>query len=219
MADSNRDRTDAFGISYRPPDSVDAAKQYLERSRVKLRLAEYHWGEFQRLEDELTPEDFFDFEGEPYLAALAHSDGVPIHLSAAFDALACAVAHQHGIANPDKADFDGWNARLASASSSHLGQLIRDTGGDDTFRGLLSYRNLAAHRGVIGEIPGRSSARVDKQQGVSLRLPSWLPPEFPDNPTAPIRPILERHVTWAESRVQELRRLAAQAWGIDEREL
>jgi hypothetical protein len=94
------DRTDIFGIPYEPPERDEAVAQYQRGSMHKLQIADWHGAEFERLEDELTTADFFDFDTERFLPAQAHADGALILLAAGFDAIACAVAHRYGVANP-----------------------------------------------------------------------------------------------------------------------
>jgi hypothetical protein len=65
------DRTDIFGIPYEPPERDEAVAQYQRGSMHKLQIADWHGAEFERLEDELTTADFFDFDTERFLPAQA----------------------------------------------------------------------------------------------------------------------------------------------------
>ena len=118
------DRTDVFGIPYKPPERDDAIAHYQRRSMHKLHVAEWHRAEFERLEGELTTTDFFDFDTERFLPAQAHADGALIQLAAGFDAFACAVAHHYGLENPDRASLweTKWVARLVEAPSTICGR-------------------------------------------------------------------------------------------------
>jgi hypothetical protein len=69
------DRTDVFGIPYKPLERDEAIAQYQRRSMHKLHVAEWQRAEFERLEGELTTADFFDFDTERFLPAQAHADG------------------------------------------------------------------------------------------------------------------------------------------------
>ncbi len=214
VANPNRPRTSAFGIPWRLPDRVQAVAQYLSRSMLKLRIAEWHLAEFERLEDELTGADFFDFTREPFLPVQAHADGVLVQIAAAFDAFACAVAHRHGLPAPDRADFGGWNERLAEAESGDLAGALREIAAQNEFEGLQLYRNLSAHRGMIGELQ-RGTAGEPGRDEVQLLLPDWLPEEFPDYPEASVRPILRRYLYWARPCIELLRAAAEHAWSGD----
>lgn len=199
------DRPLPLGIPIRQPDRATAASQYLNRSSHKLRLAEYHAREFERLEDELTWDDFVDFEGEAFVAAQAHADGVLQQLAAAFDAFACAVAHRYGSGrgDPDRSDFARDHVRLADAAGGELGAAMKEIGADKAFAEVQLYRNLAAHRGVLGEQQHGGQDELGREQ-VRLLLPAYLPDEFPDFPGAHVRPILRRYLEWARPQIAGL---------------
>ena len=181
----------AFVIAWEPPDRDTAVTQYVNRCAYKVRLATYHLAEFERLEAELTGADFFDFEGAPFVPVQAHADGVLLQLAAAFDAFACAVAHRHRFDNADKADLTGWHDRLVRGAHPDLAAAITAVRKAPQFDELGDYRNLAAHRGVIGELM-RGTQGPDGEDEVRLLLPDWLHEHFPDYPEAYVGPIRAR---------------------------
>jgi hypothetical protein len=132
------DRSDIFGIPYRPPERDEVVAQYQRRSMHKLHIAEWHWEEFERLEGDLTTAGFFDFDTERFLPAQAHADGALIQLAAGFDAFACAVAHHYDLPNPDRASFweAKWVVRLVGAADPDLRGLIKSVVDDDNYAGL-----------------------------------------------------------------------------------
>lgn len=203
-----------FGVPLRPPDRHTAVGQYLNRSAHKLHVAEYHIGEFERLEDGLTWNDFVDFEGEPFVAAQAHADAALIQVAAAFDAFACAVAHRYGVKNPDRADFAGWAKSLAAAADEDVRVAIESVAAEKDFTDLQLYRNLAAHRGVLGE-QQRGDQDEHGAEQVHLLLPGWLPEDFPDFPGAAVRSVLRRYVDWARPQIERLQAAASLAWTDD----
>jgi hypothetical protein len=210
MSSAPDNRRDGVGLPYRAPSPEQAAAQYLNRSMHKVHLAEYHLREFERLEDALESTDFFDFEREPFLPVQAHADGVLVQLSAAFDAFACAVAHRRGcLKDPEKADFQRHAGKLADAEPGELSDAIREIRADSRFDDLCRYRNLAAHRGTVGEQQWGSADEV------RLHLPEWLPPEFPDFPGYSVRPILRRYVDWAREQVERLQGGALE-WNLED---
>lgn len=215
------DRLSPFGNPSRP-DRDQTVTQYQNRSMHKLHVAEWHRAEFERLEGELTTLDFFDFDTERFLPAQAHADGSLIQLAAAFDAFACAVAHRYGIdeKDPDSASFRGewWNARLIDAADPELANLIRSVSQDPVFDGLMFYRNLAAHRGVMGEQQRGGSVDEVGTDGVRFMLPDWLPIEAPDYPSYSVRPILERYLPWGRRTVAGLNALASIVWNLEDEE-
>src|SRR5207249_214619 len=99
------------------------------------------------------------FQG-PIPGCVRHSDAVFLQLAAAFDAFACAIAHNAGLPNPHKADFASWNALLATETGGELGTLIKSTAADPGFDRLISYRNVAAHRSLT---TARTVLRTDEE--------------------------------------------------------
>jgi hypothetical protein len=59
-----------FLLAYRSRDSAAAVRG----DDLSRRPRAFHTREFERLEDDLTWGAFFDFEGEPFIAAQAHAD-------------------------------------------------------------------------------------------------------------------------------------------------
>jgi hypothetical protein len=112
---------------------------------------------------------------------------------------------------PDKADFDRCNDKLADAAPDELAKLIRAVKASAEFRQLGEYRNLAAHRGMIGE-QVRGAEGPDGQDEVKVLLPAWLPEEFPDYPEAYVAPILHRYVDWAVQVLPLLASTARRSW-------
>jgi hypothetical protein len=212
---SRMGRRNAFGQPWDPPDRGEAVRQYLRRSEYKVQLAEYHLGEFERLESELSGWAFFDFEGRPFIPVQAHADATLIQLAAAFDAFACAAAHRSGLKHPDLADFDRSNEPLVKAGPPELSSALRAVKAAPEFAGLGLYRNLAAHRGVIGE-KVRGTQGPDGRDEVRLLLPVWLPEEFPDYPEAHVGPILHRYLDWGGEALAYLRRTARAVWGVED---
>ncbi len=208
------DRTNIFGIPYQPPGRDEAVAQYQRRSMHKLHIAEWHRAEFERLEDELRTADFFDFDTERFLPAQAHADGALLQLATGFDAFACAVAHQHGLETPDRASFWGarWVARLVEAAEPDLRVVIQSVVHDRNFAGLKFYRNLAAHRGVIGEQQRGGQVEEVGVDGVRFMLPDWLPMDAPDHPSYSVRPILRRYLEWGRPALAGLNAVASAVW-------
>jgi hypothetical protein len=156
--------------------------RYLNISGVKLDLAQFHLAEFERLEDELTPAPFNRFSNEPFVPAQANADGVLLQTAAAFDAFACAVAYHGELDDAHSASFDGrtWRDRLAEAAGEDLAEEIGAIRDSSNYRGLLVYRHLAAHRGVMGErIVGRQ--REEGGHEVMFILGDPLPSNAPDD--------------------------------------
>jgi len=208
------DRTNIFGIPYQPPGRHEAVAQYQRRSMHKLHIAEWHRAEFERLEDELRTADFFDFDTERFLPAQAHADGAMLQLAAAFDAFACAVAHHHGLENPDRASFleTRWVTRLVEAAEPDLRVVIQFVVNDRNFAGLKFYRNLAAHRGVIGEQQRGGEVEEVGVDGVRFMLPDWLPMDAPDHPSYSVRPILGKCLEWGRPALAGLNAVASTVW-------
>jgi len=208
------DRTDIFGIPYEPPKREEAVAQYQRRSMHKLHIAEWHGAAFDRLEGELTTADFFDFDTERFLPAQAHADGSLIQLAAGFDAFACAVTRQYGLANPDRASLweTKWITQLVEAAEPDLRVILQSVVDDPKFAGLKFYRNLAAHRGVIGEQQRGGQVEEAGVDGVRFMLPDWLPMEAPDHPSYSVRPILRRCLEWGRPALAGLNAVAAAVW-------
>lgn len=197
----------------------EIARMFLGRSWHKVSLGEFHIAELVRLEDAHQLEDFYRLNEQPFVPAEAHADGAVLQLTAAFDAFACGVAHWHGLLDADRASFAGdrWNARLAEAAGGELGDLIRATPKEKPFEDLAWYRNLAAHRGMLGERP----LPVDEGGAtrVRLTLSPWLPDDVPDPPTTDhavrpvaVRDILRRSALWVRPRILALTATASAAW-------
>jgi hypothetical protein len=195
-------------------DRARAVAQYQRRSMHKLHIAEWHRAEFERLEGELTTADFFDFDTERFLPAQAHADGALIQLAAGFDAFACAVAHHYGLPNPDRASL--WESksrsRLVEAAERNLQEILKSVIGDPNFAGLMFYRNLAAHRGVIGEQQRGGEVEEVGVDGVRFMLPDWLPMKAPDHPSYSVRPILRRYLEWGRPALAGLNAVASTVW-------
>ena len=183
MGDEGDERKNVFGIVPQQLGGSGAALRYLNRAFRKYRIAEWHLRRFEQLEDELRVEDLFKFErGEPAMRPQAHADGTVLQLAAVFDAFACAVAHKLEVTkpDPDKADFARDYATLATKIGGNLGAIIEDTGSHRGFYELQAYRNLAAHRGVLGENQGGTSGLVASEANrVRLLLPEWVPADVP----------------------------------------
>lgn len=208
------DRTDVFGIPYKPPERDEAVAQYQRRSMHKLHIAEWHRAEFERLEGELTTTDFVDFDTERFLPAQAHADGAIIQLAAGFDAFACAVAHHYGLENPDRASLweMKWVAGLVEAAEHDLRAILQSVVEDPNFAELKFYRNLAAHRGVIGEQQRGGEVEEVGVDGVRFMLPDWLPMEAPDHPSYSVRPILRKYLEWGRPALAGLNAVASAVW-------
>jgi hypothetical protein len=208
------DRNDVFGIPYKPPERDEAVAQYQRRSMHKLHIADWHKAEFERLEGELTTADFFDFDTERFLPAQAHADGALIQLAAGFDAFACAVAHHYGLENPDRASLweTKWVARLVEAAEHDLRAILHAVVEDPKFAGLKFYRNLAAHRGVIGEQQRGGEVEEVGVDGVRFMLPDWLPMEAPDHPSYSVRPVLRKYLEWGRPALAGLNAVASAVW-------
>jgi len=220
VGDEGDERKNVFGIVPQQLGGSGAALRYLNRAFRKYRIAEWHLRRFEQLEDELRVEDLFKFErGEPAMRPQAHADGTVLQLAAVFDAFACAVAHKLEVTkpDPDKADFARDYATLATKIGGNLGAIIEDTGSHRGFYELQAYRNLAAHRGVLGENQGGTSGLVASEANrVRLLLPEWVPADVPDIGASPVRPILRRVFDWARPRIQRLWAEADKAWNMEE---
>lgn len=213
------DRTNIFGIPYQSPRRDEAVAQYQRRSMHKLHIAEWHRAEFERLENELTTADFFDFNTERFLPAQAHADGALIQLAAGFDAFACAVAHHFGLENPDRASLweTKWVMRLIEVAEPDLRLVIQSVVDDTNFAGVKFYRNLAAHRGVIGEQQRGGDVDEVGVDGVRFMLPDWLPMDAPDHPSYSVRPILRRYLEWGRPALAGLNAVASTVWEPSEK--
>jgi hypothetical protein len=200
-----------YRITVEPPSGgPSAVARYLNRSVLKLVIAEWHRHEFGSLDDALTREHFSRF---PRLSidALGHGDGVFLQLSGAFDAYACAVAHRHGLDEPDLASF---RARLADACEQPLAERIQAVAAAPEQGELTAYRNLAAHRGVVGERISMGEREDDSGRRIRLVLPERLPAGVPDKPRSPVRPVLERYAVWARPALRGLHNVAIAEWNL-----
>lgn len=208
------DRTNIFGIPYQPPPRDEAVAQYQRRSMHKLHIAEWHRAEFERLEEELTTAGFFDFDTERFLPAQAHADGALLQLAAGFDAFACAVAHHCGLENPDRASLweTRWVTWLLEVTETELRAVIQSVVDEPNFTGLKFYRNLAAHRGVIGEQQRGGAGEEVGVDGVRFMLPAWLPMDAPDHPSYSVRPVLKRYLEWGRPALAGLNAVASTVW-------
>lgn len=209
------ERASIFGIQWREPDRLEHVTLYMSRSMLKLRIAEWHRTEFERLEDEHTTADFFRFDEDPFVKSESHADGCLIQLAAAFDTFACAIAYNCDLPKADKASFRRDYPHLGARVGEGLGPLIRMVGEDTLSEGLAFYRNLSAHRGVLGEVQ-RGGSRDDGREYVRLLLPSWLPEDAPDYPEASVRVILERYISWAKPKLELLHETARGEWELEE---
>lgn len=153
---------------------------------------------------------------DPFVPAQAHADAVVVQLAAALDAFACAVAHYGQLANRDRASFDNWNASLVEAAGGEVGERIGVIRNGEDYRGLIVYRHLAAHRGILGALQRGRSREEDGRDEVRIMLPEWLPVDTPDNPLSTVRPILERYVTWGRPTIDELRESAIVEWNLED---
>lgn len=196
-----------------PSGGPSAAIRYLNGSMFKLAIADWHRHEFDRLDAGLTPEHFSRFP-RLSLDALGHGDGVFLQLSGAFDGFACAVAHRHGLNNPENASFGGWNDSLARACDGALGERIRAVAADAEFKSLIAYRNLAAHRGVVGESITTGQRNDNPGHTIWFALSDSLPPGILDKPRSPLVPILERDTNWARLALRGLHDIAVDAWKL-----
>jgi len=160
------------------------------------------------------PQTFFDFDTERFLPAQAHADGALIQLAAGFDASACAVAHHHHLPKPDRASFweADWVAQLAGVADSEVRDLIQAVVDDPNYAGLKFYRNLAAHRGVMGEQQRGGQVEEVGVDGVRFMLPDWLPMEAPDHPNYSVRPILRRYLERGRPALAGLNAAASVVW-------
>ncbi len=128
--------------------------------------------------------------GADYAAPVEnHADGFVVQLSAAFDAIACAVAHFYGHSDPDTASFMSClPPRKGIGRRLHVSmKAVRES---KDFQDLAYYRNLAAHRGLI-------ATRAKAGFGVKGWTPLTLhignpPPGAPDPDDAEVVPILRR---------------------------
>lgn len=196
-----------------PPGDPSAVTRHLNRSMLKLAIAEWHHREFNRLDDELTRGQGSSFPRHS-LDSLGHGDGSLLQLAAAFDAFACAVAHRHGLDNPDGASFGGWSDALTNACGGTLGRSIRAVAGDADFKGLAAYRNLAAHRGVVGGTISMGERADDPGRTIRLLLPDALPPNVSDRPRSPVNPVLVRYSNWARPALRGLHDAPIEDWNL-----
>ena len=125
-----------------------------------------------------------------------------------------AVAHHHELANPDRASFWGDKrvADLLDAAEPDLRERIQSVVGEEKYAGLKFYRNLAAHRGVMGEQQRGGAVEEVGVDGVRFMLPDWLPLEAPDHPSFSIRPIRDRYLAWGRPALAGLNALASVVW-------
>jgi len=179
--------------------------QYATLSGRKLEVARRHLIELER---DLPSGQVTDPAGpEDSRAELeSHADGCVLQAYAAFDTFACAIAVRFELANPDRASFTGLVGRLSEPSSSFVA--IEVTAVCVAVRAVLSlkewqdlsfYRNLAAHRGVVGQ-----RTRFSLDEGFSFRIGDLDGPD-PDGSEA--LPILKRLVEWAERTLPPLLKL------------
>jgi hypothetical protein len=88
-------------------------------------------------------------------------------------------------------------------ADSEVRDLIQAVVDDPNYAGLKFYRNLAAHRGVMGEQQRGGQVEEVGVDGVHFMLPDWLPMEAPDHPNYSIRPILRRYLEWGRPALAE----------------
>jgi hypothetical protein len=179
--------------------------EYATLSERKLHVARRHLIELER---ELPSGQVMDPAGpEDSRAELeGHADGCVLQAYAAFDTFACAVAVRFELANPDKASFAGLVGRLSEPSSSFVATQV--TAVCDAIRAVLKkkewqdlsfYRNLAAHRGVVGQ-----RTRFSLEEGFSFRIGDL---DGPDPNGSEALPILKRLLGWAEQTLPPLLKL------------
>jgi hypothetical protein len=82
------------------------------------------------------------------------------------------------------------------------------------FNALTAYRNLAAHRGVVGERISMGEREDDSGRRIRLVLPESLPAGVPDEPMSPVRPVLERYAMWARPTLCGLHDAAIAEWNL-----
>jgi hypothetical protein len=185
--------------------------KYAISSRLKYDVARYHLNQFRRVLPEVPQIVlFFRLDQDHGLAVVwAHSDGCVSQLFAAFDAYACAVAHQFGLRKTDRASFKRIAADKGLTSTPEeeaVAGAIEAVVASSQYQDLDGLRNTAGHRGVVGR-----SLRADTDPGIRV----FLEPDasFKGEGTE-VLPTLESLVAWAETPLRELWD-RAEAWRQD----
>ena len=177
--------------------------QYVTLAGRKLEVARRHLIELER--DLPTGQVTDPASSEDSRAELeGHADGAALQAYAAFDTFACAVAVRFELANPDKASFAGLAGRLSETPGSVRGErdlakvygAIKRVLEMKEWQDLSYYRNLAAHRGVVGQ-----RTHFSLHEGFSFRIGDL---DGPDADRSEALPILERLVAWAERTLPDL---------------
>lgn len=188
--------------------------QYLTLATRKLEVARRHLIELEtdlpsaKVSDPASPTD-------SRAAIEGHADGCVTQAYAAFDTFSCAVAHNFGLAQPDRASMNRLVQRLSEPSRPFVAEAItqtceavREVIQSYGWRRLSSYRNLAVHRGVVAGRTGFS-----REAGFTLRIADI---DGPDPNGAEALPILHELLVWAEETLPPLLTLAEE-WREPER--
>jgi hypothetical protein len=105
-----------------------------------------------------------------------------------------------------------WFARLVEAAEHDLRAILHAVVEDSKFAGLKFYRNLAAHRGVIGEQQRGGEVEEVGVDGVRFMPPDWLPMEALDHPSYSVRPVLRKYLEWGRPALAGLNAVASAVW-------
>lgn len=168
-------------------------EQYCTLSALKIAVAKYHLGEFERLLP-TGSRAFLNPDPETATAPLhGHADGAIFETFAAFDTFSCAVAHRLGFKGAD-----GFSMKRIAADSRVPRVILRrasDTFATDRWKRLESLRNLAGHRGVVSQY----LVSAEHLGGFKVYLPDGTQPTRRGDEFLPVMIDLLR---WSEGRLR-----------------
>jgi hypothetical protein len=185
------------------------ARQYVALSWRKVEISQRHLLELEnglRTAQVIDPPSSTDSRA----AIEGHADGCVFQAYAAFDTFACAVATHFDLDRAERASFRSISDRLPSvaapndtAEARRVQVAIGTVTQDENWRALSFYRNIAAHRGVVGQ---RFTFNLD--DGFVLRIAEL---DGPDPDRSEVTTILYRTLGWTAEKVRGLHELAG-AW-------